>query len=412
MSIYLDHAATTPLRPEARDAMEPFGAEAFGNPSSTHGWGRRAAVVLEEAREVVAAALGVRASEIRFVRGGTEANNLAVLGRARAAAADGAPPLVVCSAVEHRAVLEPAEAVEREGGERVLLPVSEEGSLDLAALDRALERRPALVSVMWVNNETGTVLPVEAVADRCREAGVPFHTDAVQAVGKVPVDLERVAASLLTVTGHKLGGPKGAAALVVRDGTRLEPLLFGGGQERGLRPGTEDVAGAVGLARAVRLAVEEIESVAPRLEALRDRLSERLRDTLPGVRVHAGTGERAPHVLSLGIPDLDGEALLAALDLEGVAASGGSACSSGAHRGSHVLAALHGEEYDAATVRFSLGRTTTADEVDGAADALLRVIGRMRGVEAEASARPEPGGRARPGELADPAAAPATEVRP
>lgn len=384
-TIYLDHAATTPLRDEVREAMAPHFADDFGNPSSVHGPGRRASTALEEARETVAGCLGAEPGEIHFVRGGTESDNLAVLGRAdRVRLHEGRAPVVVTSAVEHRAVLDAARAVEEEGGRAVTLGVAPSGALDLEALDGALTDAPAVVSVMWVNNEVGLRLPVEEVARRAREAGSVVHSDAVQAVGKVPVRVDEVPVDLLTLTGHKIHGPRSTGVLFVRAGTELRPRLFGGGQERGLRPGTQDVAGAVGMARALDLAVEEREGAAARMAGLRDDLEAELRERIPGLRIHGAEGPRAPHVLNVGVPEVDLESLMVGMDLAGVAVSSGSACSSGAHRTSHVLDALYGADAEGvAPLRFSLGRTTTADEIARAADATVRTVERIRAAARE-----------------------------
>lgn len=375
--IYLDHAATTPVRPEVRAAMDPYVSEAFGNPSSAHGYGRRARAALEEARARIADALGSSPREIVFVRGGTESDNLAVRGRAGAVRQEGREPRLAVSAVEHHAVLEAAAAEARDGASVVRIGIDAAGAPDEEALAAALDAELDLLSLMWVNNEVGTVLPVEDVAARARERGIPVHTDAVQAVGKLSVRVDEVPVDLLTVTGHKIYGPKGTAILFVREGTDLAPGLFGGGQERGLRPGTPDVAGAVGLAEAVVLAVEEREEEARRLAGLRDALEEALVAGIPGLRVHGADGRRAPHVSNVGVPGVDGEALLAALDMEGVAVSGGSACESGSRRASHVLEAMHGTDGTWAALRFSLGRETDRDDVDAAVEATLRVVERL-----------------------------------
>jgi len=377
--IYLDHAATTPVRDEVRAAMAPVLDRLFGNPSSTHRWGREAAAALEEARATCARALGAAASEIRFVRGGTESDNLAVVGRARWLRGEGRTPTVVVDAIEHHAVLDAARhATARGAGRLVTLAVERNGGVDLDALEEALEEGAGVVSMMWVNNETGMVLPVPEVARRVAEADAVLHTDAVQAVGKLPVRVDEVPVDLLTVTGHKIYGPKGTGLLFVRAGTALAPLLYGGGQERGLRPGTEDVAGAVGLAAALLLAVEEREAEAERLRALRDGLEVALRARVDGCRVNGGEAPRAPHVASMAFSEVDGPALLMALDLEGVAVSGGSACDSGTDKGSHVIAALYGADDRRAIVRFSLGRATTRDHVERAADVTAAVVARLR----------------------------------
>ncbi len=382
--IYLDNAATTPLRDEVRDAMLPILQEDFGNPSSAHTWGRRASARLEEARERVADALGARRGEIYFVRGGTESDNLAILGRAEAVRAKGESPYVVISAIEHRAILEASARVPERGGWRTVLSVRPDGTVDLDALERALEDRPAVVSVMTVNNEVGIHLPVEEIAERTRGLGVTLHTDAVQAIGKVPVRVDTVPADLLTLTGHKIYGAKGTGVLFVREGVEVAPLLFGGGQEHALRPGTEDVAGAVGMSVAVDLAVRERESEAPRLRALRDGLQVRLQDGLDDVKVHGEMARRAPHILNVGIPGVDPQLLLAGLDMEGIAASAGSACESGGKGGSHVLEALYGAMDGVAALRFSLGRSTTEEDIVCVAEATISVVASIRNLAASA----------------------------
>ncbi len=372
--IYLDNAATTPLRDEVRDAMLPILQEDFGNPSSVHTWGRRASARLEEARERLADALGARRSEIYFVRGGTESDNLAILGRAAAVRATGGSDHAVVSAIEHRAVLEAAAKVAEQGGRCSVLAVSPDGAVDLDALDEALEDRPAVVSVMTVNNEVGIHLPLEEIAARTSARGVALHTDAVQAIGKVPVRVDTLPVDLLSLTGHKIYGAKGTGVLFVREGVEVSPLIFGGGQERALRPGTEDVAGAVGMSVAVDLAVRERELEAPRLGALRDTLEEHLSNGLDGLRVHGETARRAPHILNVGIPGVDPQLLLAGLDMEGIAASAGSACESGGKGGSHVLEALYGAVDGVAALRFSVGRSTAEDDVLRVAEATLSVV--------------------------------------
>jgi cysteine desulfurase len=378
-ALYFDHAATTPLRSEALDAMRPHLTGAFGNPSSAHRWGRQARAALDGARAECARAVGAAPAEIAFVRGGTEADNMAVLGRAAVAMAAGERPLVVATAIEHPAVREACDQVAARGGESVRVAVDPTGELDDDALDCALSRGACVLSVMWVNNEVGTVLPVARVAARARSAGVVVHSDAVQAVGKVPVDFGRAGLDLASMTAHKIGGPRGVGLLYRRRGVKLAPLLFGGGQERRLRPGTEDVAGAVGLARALTLAVEEQAEEAERLAAERDRLQAIVVNALPGTRVFGAEGERAPHLLNLGFPGLAPAHLVIAFDLAGVAVSGGSACASGSTATSPVLRALYGEEAEGlASVRFSLGRTTTSKEVSEAANRTIEIVSRAR----------------------------------
>lgn len=379
--VYLDHAATTPVRPEVAEATLAALADDFGNPSSGHAWGRRARRRLEEARASVATSLGATPERVFFTRGGTESDNLAVLGRARHDLAAGAAAHVVTSAVEHPAVMDAAERAALEGGRHTVIGFHGE-SFDLDALEDVLRSdRPGLVSCMWVNNETGLVLPVAEISALCRRHGVAFHSDAVQAVGKLPVDWRESPADLLTVTGHKIYGPKGTGALIARDFHTLRPLHFGGGQERGLRPGTEDVAGAVGLAEAVRLAVSEAPVEAVRLRALRDEVEAGLLARVPGARVNAGTLPRAPHILSLGIPGADSDTLLAALDASGIAASGGSACASGSAAPSPTLAALYPGD-TAAALRLSFGRLNRRRDMGRVVRVIAGAVERTRAVVA------------------------------
>jgi cysteine desulfurase len=379
--IYLDSAATTPVRPEVREAMLPFLGDRFGNPSSLHRWGREARAALENARARLAAVLGATPAEIVFTRGGTEADNLAVLGRARRER--GAP--VVCSAIEHKAVLASAHHAEEEGSPLHVLPVDASGTVRLEGLDELLRATPAVVSVMWANNETGVIQPVAETAARCAEAGVTFHTDAVQAFGKLEVRVDRTPVSLLSVSAHKIGGPKGVGALFVRRGTKLTPLVFGGGHERGLRAGTEDAAGAVGLATAAELAAAERPATAARLGGLRDRLEAALRERVPDVIVNGGDAPRLPNILNVSLPGAGSDALLLAFDLEGLAVSSGSACSSGATTPSHVLTAM-GLPPDLAlpSIRFSLGRETTEEEVERTIRAVPPLVERLRALAAPA----------------------------
>jgi cysteine desulfurase len=370
--IYLDYAATAPLRPEARRALLEVLDGAWGNPSSVHRWGRESRALLDDARARLARLIGASPAEIVFTRAGTEADNLAVLGRARTL--PGAP--VVCSAVEHRAVL---AAVREAGGPAVILPVDEHGVVRLDALDEALAAGPAVVSVMWANNETGVVQPVAEIAERCAAAGVAFHSDAVPALGRLAVRADQVPAAMLSFSAHKVGGPKGIGALFVRRGTRLAPMVHGGGQERGLRPGTEDVAGALAFAAAAEAAEAERETSMRRLGALRDRLEAGLRERVPRIQVNGAGAERLANVSNLSVPGADPEMLLVGLDLEGIAASSGSACSSGAVQPSHVLLAMGiAPELAGPSVRFSLGWGTTVAEVERVLEVFPAVAERVR----------------------------------
>jgi cysteine desulfurase len=378
--VYLDYAATTPVRPEVLEAMLPYlTAQAFGNPSSSHGFGRTARAGLEQARREVAQAVGAEPNQVIFTSGGTESDNLGIVGAALAARARGGAMCVVVSAIEHKAILAAAHAVCQLGGREVLLPVDGDGRVDLDALDAALGERPAVVSVMWVNNEVGVVQPVAEIAGRCCAAGVAFHTDAVQAFGKLPVNFTTLACTLATISGHKIGAPKGIGAVIVRDRKAVESMIHGGGQQYGIRPGTENVAGAVALGRAAALAAAEQATEAVRLRALRDDLAARLRAAVPDVVINAERAERAPHVLSFAVPGTDSEALLMHLDLAGVAASSGSACSTGAVEPSHVLVAMGvPRELALATIRLSLGHESTGADVVRAAEVMPGVVTKVR----------------------------------
>jgi cysteine desulfurase len=378
--VYLDHAATTPVRPEVLEAMMPYLTEqSFGNPSSAHRFGRAARAGVEQARRQIAEALGAEPSQVIFTSGGTEADNLSIVGAALAAKERGAAMCAAVSAIEHKAVLAAAHAVCHLGGREVLLPVDGAGVLELEALDAALADSPSVISVMWVNNEVGVIQPVAEIAERCRSANVIFHTDAVQAIGKVSVRLKDVCCTLLTISGHKIGAPKGIGALIVRDRKAVEAILHGGGQQFGIRPGTENVAGAVALGRATQLAVAEQASVAERLCALRNELASRLQAAVPDLVINAESSVRAPHLLSVAVQGADSEALLMHLDLAGVAASSGSACSTGAVEPSHVLVAM-GVPQDLAlgTIRFSFGRESSQGDVERAAEVFPSVVAKVR----------------------------------
>ena len=378
--VYLDHAATTPVRPEVLEAMLPFLTnETFGNPSSSHRFGRAARAGIEGARREVAQAVGAEPNQVIFTSGGTEADNLGIIGAALAARDRGDPACAVVSAIEHKAVLAAAHAVCHLGGQEVVLPVDGRGQVSLDDLDRALAGRPALVSIMWVNNEVGTVQPVAEIARRCHEAGVVFHTDAVQAFGKLPLSMADLPCTLLTLSGHKIGAPKGIGALIVRDRKAVEAIIHGGGQQYGIRPGTENVAGAVAFGRAALLAAKEQAEAAPRLLGLRTRLADRLRAEIRELTVNGDGADVAPHVLNVSVAGADSEALLMHLDLAGVAASGGSACSTGAVEPSHVLVAM-GVPRDLAlsAVRFSFGHESTETDVDRVAEVLPGVVAKVR----------------------------------
>src|SRR6267378_230900 len=383
-AVYLDNAATTPVRPEVLEAMLPYlGSDAFGNPSSAHRFGRAARAGIEAAKRAVADAVGAEPNQVVFTSGGTEADNLAIIGAALAARDRGGPFRVAVSATEHKAALAAAHAVKHLGGEEVILPVTALGQIERAALDTVLERGVAVVSVMWVNNEVGTVQPVAELATRCCDAGVLFHSDAVQAFGKIPVSLHDVNCTLLTISGHKIGAPKGVGALIVRDRKAVEAIIHGGGQQFGIRPGTENVPGIVGLGVAARLAAAEQPALAVRLGELRDELERRLVAVVPDALINGWQGTRAPHITNASIPGTDSEALLMHLDLAGIACSSGSACSTGTVEPSHVLTAMGvPRELGVAALRFSFGKDSTAQDVEAVSAALPRIVEKVRSLSA------------------------------
>jgi cysteine desulfurase len=366
--VYLDHAATTPVRAEVVAAMMPFFGPRFGNPSSVHRWGREARAALDEARERVAACLGARPDEICFTSCGTEGDNFAILGAWRTARQRGRRA-VVTSGIEHKAILGAVHQAGAEGAEARWLTVDATGTVDPASFRELVRDDVAVCSVMWVNNEIGTVQDIPTLAGAAHAQGVTFHTDAVQAFGKIAIDATQQPFDLLTVSGHKIGAPKGIGALYIRRGTPLEPLLHGGSQDAGRRPGTENVAFVVGFACAAELAVAERDAECARLGRLRDALEAALVARIPDVVVHGRAGRRAPHILNVSVPGTDSESMLMALDLAGVAASSGSACQSGSVSPSHVLAAIGvAPDLASAAVRMSLGVLTTDEHVGRVAE--------------------------------------------
>lgn len=375
MHAYLDDAASTRVDPRVLDEMLPLLAGEWGNPSSLHARGRSAREAVERARERTARLVGAAPAEVVFTASGTEADNLAILGTA--AALEGTPWHVVTSAIEHPAVLEPCRFLERRGVPVTWLPCGADGRVAPEALRAALRPETRLVSVMAANNVTGVLQPVRELAAICTERGVPFHTDAVQAAGKVPVDVEALGVDLLTLSSHKLHGPKGVGALYVRKGVALEPLVHGGRQEHGLRAGTENVAGIVGMGAAAERALHALPGAAA-IAALRDRLEAGVLAILPGARLNGAREARLPNTLGLTLPGLRGEALVVAMDRHGVALSSGSACKAGSPEPTHVLLAMGRTAEEAhCSVRFSLTRETTPEDVEAALDALRAVLVEM-----------------------------------
>lgn len=376
--IYLDHAATTPLDPQVLDAMLPYLVGVFGNPSSAHWYGRQGKAALEQARSVIADGIGAEPAEVCFTSGGTESDNFALRGVTAARRVRGKTCIVTCS-TEHHAVVDTVEMLAHEGFKTTVVPATQEGSVDLDRLDEALGDNTAMVSVMHSNNEVGTISPLEEVVRLAHAKGIPVHSDAVQSLGKVPLDVHRLGVDLLTVSAHKLYGPKGIGALYIRRGTTLERLLHGGGQEAGRRPGTESVALAVGFARAVEIALAGREAESQRLQKLRDEFERRVLAQFPLALLNGDPVNRLPHISSISFDPraatLEGEMLVPALDLRGIAVSSGSACTSGSIQASHVILAMGRDPATArATLRFSFGRGNSSDDIERVIAVLEEVI--------------------------------------
>jgi cysteine desulfurase len=385
--IYLDHNATTPLHPRAFEAMVPFLRDRWGNPSSAYRFGAEARRAVEEARGRVADLFGCAPGEIVFCSGGTEADNLALRGVVRALRSKGRH--VVTSPIEHHAVLNTCRDLEGEGCRITFLPVTAEGVVDVAALAGSLRDDTVLVSVMHANNETGVVQPVEEIAAIASERGVVFHSDAVQSAGKLSRRMARLGADLVTVSAHKLYGPRGAAALYVRAGTPLAPVSTGGPHEHGLRAGTENVAAIVAFAEAAALAFEAAEAEGMRLRALRDRLERLVLSSVPDVRVNGAGAPRVPNTSSLSFQDVDGESIVLGLDVAGICASTGSACSTGDPEPSHVLRAMGRSPREAqGSIRLSLGRETRPEDIDTTAEVLAATVARLRRVSSTRGSAP------------------------
>ncbi|HVB32964.1 MAG TPA: cysteine desulfurase NifS [Patescibacteria group bacterium] len=374
---YFDHNATTPVDPEVLGAMVPWFSEKFGNASSIHSFGQQARAAVEQAREQVARLLGARPAEIVFTSGGTESDNLAILGLVRASRAE--RKHIITTAIEHSAVLNPCQALERSGVEVTYLPVGPEGVVDPGDVRRSLRPDTLLISVMMANNELGTIQPIEEIGRIAAEADVWFHTDAVQAAGKLPIDVGRLGVDLLSLSGHKIYAPKGVGVLYVRSGARIEPLVWGGHHERDRRPGTENAPGIIGLGKAAELAQAKLPAESARLAALRDRFERSVLERVPAARINGAGAARVANTANIAFSYVEGEALVIALDLKGVACSTGAACSSGAIEPSHVLTAIGLESAEArSSLRFSFGRGNTVEEVDRALGILPGVVDHLR----------------------------------
>ncbi|WP_292489540.1 cysteine desulfurase NifS [Methanoculleus sp. 10] len=376
-SVYMDHAATTPTRPEVVEAMLPCFTERFGNPSSLYALAREAKEAVGEARGRVTAAIGARPEEVCFTSGGTESDNWAIKGVAAANRKRGNH--IITSAIEHHAVLHPCRTLEKQGFSVTYLPVDELGRVDPGDVEEAITDRTILISVMIANNEIGTIQPVRAIAEVAHDHGIPFHTDAVQAIGAIPIDVDEMGIDLLSLSAHKFGGPKGAGALYVRRGIRIGALMDGGGQERGRRAGTENVPGIVGLGKAIELAVAEAPRSSTRIAAMRDRLIRGILDAIPETRLNGHPTERLPNNVNVAFRYVEGESILLMLDALGISASTGSACTSASLEPSHVLTACGlPPEHAHGSLRLTLGSRNTEEDVDYVLSVLPRVIERLR----------------------------------
>ena len=375
--VYFDHNATTRVEPAVLDAMLPYLSGEFGNASSIHTFGQKARAAVETAREQVAALIGARPQEIVFTSGGTESDNHVIFG---IVAASSAPQKhVITTAIEHEAVLNACQALEKSGVAVTYLPVDRDGRIDPGQLRSAIRPETLLISVMHANNELGIVQSLEEIGQIAAEADVYFHTDAVQSAGKIPIDVNALKLDLLSLSGHKFYAPKGIGALYIRGGTRLRQLLYGGHHQRGFRPGTENVAGIVGLGKAAELARNSLTADGSHISALRDRLETGLVRTVPDARVNGAEAPRTPNTTNITFPGIEGEALVIALDLKGLACSTGAACSSGAVEPSHVLTAIGLPADEArASLRFSLGRHTTDADVDFALKVIPTAVEQLR----------------------------------
>ena len=377
--IYMDNNATTAVRPEVLDAMLPFYREQFGNPSSVHWAGRAVSGAVEKAREQVAKLINCSPAEIVFISCGSEGDNMAIKGTAAALGDKGNH--IITTAVEHPAILETCRFMEKQGYQVTYLPVDRDGMLDLQELEAAITDQTILISVMWANNETGNIFPIEEIGAIAKKHKVRFHTDAVQAVGKLPVDVQKANVDLLVLSGHKIGAPKGVGAIYIRKGTRMMPLIHGGHQERNRRAGTHNVAGIVGLGLACELAGVEIDSYAASVGALRDRLEAGIRAAIPEIKLngHPDPTRRLPNTLNVSFAYIEGESLLLNFDMKGIAASSGSACTSGSLEPSHVMGAMCVDVVLAhSSTRFSLGRDNSVEDVDYILEVLPPIVQRLR----------------------------------
>ena len=375
--IYLDHNATTPLHPEVLEAMLPYYKEAFGNPSTIYSFGQETRKATDEARETVANLIGASPEEIIFTSGGTEADNLALKGVPAALEKKGKH--IVASSIEHHAVLSTLKYLEKRGYKVSFLPVDEHGWLDPGEVEEAITSQTILISVMHANNEVGTIEPISEIGEIAQKAGIYLHTDAVQTIGKIKVNVDDLKVDLLSLSAHKFYGPKGVGALYVRKGTRIYPLLHGGYQERRRRAGTENVAGIVGLGKAAEIAPKEMVQQSRRESNLRDRLEKMIRENINHCQLNGHPTQRLPNTLNISFEFIEGESLILNLDLKGIAASTGSACTSGSLESSHVLMAMGvAPEIAQGSIRFSLGRDNRKEDIDYTVENLVEIVTRLR----------------------------------
>lgn len=375
--IYLDHSATTHVDARVLEVMLPFFTDKFGNASSLHSFGQEAAEALILSREQVAAVLGAEPQEIIFTSGGTESDNMAIKGAALMNSSRGRH--VITSAIEHPAVLRTCEELEIEGFEITYVPVDNEGILDMQFLEDSIRKDTILISIMHANNEIGTIQPIKEISELIAEREIILHTDAVQSVGKIPVDVNELGVDMLSISSHKLHGPKGVGALYLRNGVSIRPLVQGGGHERGLRPGTENIPGIVGFAKAMSIAREQLEMDSMHMERLRDSMIKKICSRIPHVRLNGHEKKRLPNNVNMSFRYVEGESLLMLLDMSGVAVSTGSACSSKSQKASHVLTAIDpGVDYIHGSLRFTLGRENTMEEIDIAVGLLEEAVMKLR----------------------------------
>jgi cysteine desulfurase len=375
--IYFDHSATTPTAPEVVEAMLPFLSEKYGNASSIHSFGREVKVALEEAREFIADFCGAHANEVYFTSGGTEADNMAILGVARQYAVKGKH--IITSKIEHHAVLHTCEHLQKQGFEVTYLKPDQFGEIHPEKIVDAIRDDTILISIMHANNEVGTINSIEKTGEVAREKGILFHTDAVQSFGKLPIDLSNINVDLMSMSGHKLYGPKGVGSLFVKKGVKLQQITYGGAHERNKRPGTENIPGIIGLAKAIKICKNNFVNDEAKITKLRDLLFEKITEKIPRIFLNGHPENKLPGLLNLSFQGIEGEALLLSLDLKGVAASSGSACTSGSVEPSHVLRAMGVKpELAQSSIRFSLGRGNTINEVEYTANVLVEIVERLR----------------------------------